>query len=686
MIKKNNYVLDDKRIYIILIGEYLTKLKNLEQEYLQYLNSNENESKNNILDKIKINLKFLNYLFKEKTTKPYINIKLPIILSDSDINSNIGEKNIFEIILDDFKINWLKNNLIKSWEENGGIIPTDTPQFYLDKYKKVLFLSELDKDFKNINKKIIKEYKYKFYNLLKKEYKIKLNTFLIYLLLKNSKKKLSEISEISDIFNIAEKIIGYFIEGVDLDLLEEKNILELLGIVGKYLDEKKKINSSEICIYFEILGKNKYLSKDEKLNKINQLKKKYFIDKLNELIFSGEYLENPDRFIQISNMLNELNYEFNSKQRKKINLLKLYFDKSHYTFEYNIWYPLFTVKTLGLLKEKILCGFNNLENKIKKIYPFYKISTNFFCLNKNKISGKLVYTRQKDIFRTINLYGAIILVVGIINRRLFDTNQHYRIIIKGGKAYQMILSNIESKTDFETKEFLNNDSNDVDLIINPIDLDQYDEEKCKNFTLNIINLIKWIFNIDENIYKVDNFVSSIEGQTYKTLLKISHKIQESDDLYFESSYTAIADFDYSKIDNLFYSNLVKDDKYLDEFGEFGKLIYWHQNYDDYLFEKIFYLNYYNNEYNRLKQLFRSKKYIPTQKDYEKFKNDQRFIDKISFQLNQIIKIKQKQIMNKLNCDTLDQDIILAIKVYLLNLTSVYKSKIKMSNIFKYLNI
>lgn len=657
---------DEKRIYIILFNEYVNKLKNLEQEYIKASNLGLKDVKIEIINKLKNNLKYLNILFEEEKSLPYINIKIPIILPDN----NVGEKNQLEIFLDELQIFWVKYNLINLWKNNGGIISSsDIDKIYLDKYEQVLFFNELEQEFKNMNKDIIKKYKNKFYNLLTDNEKKKLNTFLIYLLLKNDSKNLS--------FEDLKKITDYYADGINLNLLDELNTTKLFFLINKYLEEKKNsdINEIDVNIYTQLVENNNNISVSEKNYKINEYKKKYLINQLNAILFSKEYLNYPDKFIELVNDLKNLNYEFNSKQKKNIELLKLNLDENKNLFDFNFWYPLFTHKTLNLLKEKILCDFDKLCYGVKKMFSSYKISTDFFCLNHNKITNDLVYSKQEDIYRTINLYCAIIILVGIINQRLIKTFQDYQIIVKGGKAFQMILSDIG----FKNHKFINYESNDIDLIINPINPDDYNQTRCKNLTKNIINLIKWIFNANNNMYNSINYVSTTEGLEYKTLFKLSHKIQESNDLYHESAYTAIADFDYEKMNNLFYSNsnLILDEKELDEFSEFGKLIYFHQNFDDYLMEKIFYFDYYTKELNKLHGLAKK-----TKEENKNLNNYLRFIEKITNQLKQIVKVKEMMLMEKYDTTTIDSNIIYNLQKYLIELANKKNLKIKMKHIFK----
>ena len=72
---------------------------------------------------------------------------------------------------------------------------------------------------------------------------------------------------------------------------------------------------------------------------------------------------------------------------------------------------------------------------------------------------------------------------------------------------------------------------------------------------------------------------------YQHVIKLSHKIQNSDD-DIDSKFTAIADFDFNQINKkVFYSDLINTTKET----PLGKLTFFHQNINNFLLEKIYYI-------------------------------------------------------------------------------------------------
>lgn len=259
------------------------------------------------------------------------------------------------------------------------------------------------------------------------------------------------------------------------------------------------------------------------------------------------------------------------------------------------------------------------------------------------------------------------IIIGLVNHKLNITNQNYKLIIKGGKALQLILSKkyLNNKNDIQYK------SNDIDLIISPNEDNEYNEVECKNLANNFSLLIQWILNTNDNIYDVNNYISSISGQEYKTLIKLSHKIQKSNDTYHSRSYTPLVDLDFGKKNDLMYKNLIYDKKN----SNFGELLYIYQNLDSFIFEKIYYLNYYINEINKLKNKINNKKVdyttLEVNKDLSNYKNYERFIDKFSYQIKQAIKL------------LLDKDIEKNIE-YIKNLILINNMNIEIQNIISYI--
>jgi hypothetical protein len=463
---------------------------------------------------------------------------------------------------------------------------------------------------------------------LDKTNKLRLNSYLIFLLLKN---KIKDITH-----DDLEKILKYYNNGIDISLLDKESIKKMFECLDKYYLDKKieDMNDIDLIKYEKITNADKYISSNDKEQKVKEYKTKYYVYKLNNLLFSSDYKKYINEIFDYVDKLKVIGYELNSKQRKKFNTFKINLDTTQYKFNPELWFPLFTPEELDGLKEQILTDINTICKVVKDLFPYYRISNDFFCTDVNNKTGKLTYDNQKDIYRTINSYCIIMILVGIVNYKLKITQQEYQIIIKGGKALQLILSEIY----FDNKRDIKYESSDIDLIINPIDGVKYVEDKCKNLANNFAFLIKWILNKNENIYDTDTYISGTYGLEYKTLIKLSHKIQKSPGSHELVSYTALVDIDFGQKNNIMYKDLTYDKK----ISKYGELLFIHQNLDYFLLEKIYYLDYYIKQKNILEKKLENKKIQYTAQEAKtdsiNYKNYERFINKFSSQIKQALKI------------------------------------------------
>lgn len=672
-----------EHIYTTIFTGLMAKLKNLDTIYFK--NTLSGADTNDIILEIKKNIIFSKILFKEEKKKNLLDMKIQYNINQED------RKNQFEIIMRDFETLWLKyfvaSLLIKEKENEDN-----TSKKYLEKFKilkdlwkdvdidsnvenisveliktyeLILFVDEIKKDFVNIDKNIVKLYMKKYNDELDETNKLRLNTYLIFLLLKN---KIKDITR-----DDLDKIFKYYNNGIVLTLLDKESIKKMFECLDKYYLDKKieDVNDIDLIEYEKITNADKYISPNDKEQKIKEYMTKYYVFKLNNLLFSSDYKKYINEIFDYVNKLKVIGYELNSKLRRKLNTFKINLNTTEYKFNHELWFPLFTPEELDRLKQQILTDIDRICKVVKDLFPYYRISKDFFCTNINKKTDKLVYDNQKDIYRTINSYCVIMILVGIINYKLKITQQEYQIIIKGGKALQLILSRIYSnnKTDNQYK------SNDIDLIITPIDGVEYDETKCQNLANNFSFLIKWILNKSDSPYDIDNYISGTYGLEYKTLIKLSHKIQKSLGTHELVSYTALVDIDFGKKNNIMYNDLTYDKK----ISKYGELLFIHQNLDYFLLEKIYYLDYYIKQKNILKKKFENKKIQYTlqeaKTDSINYKNYERFINKFYSQIKHALKIvfEGKEILVK------DE-----VVKYIKNLSTKIDTNIKVERIVDYL--
>lgn len=640
--KKNEITLPTTHyIYKLFFAEILQKIKSFDIEYNYALTNKLKFNNKKLIEKTEKNINYLNILFNEKRTNNYINYDMHIDISGVPIEPSSNQiittkQNQFVIIINYFETYWIICEIIENWISAGGDLST-VPIEYLNKYSLIKFLNELYKGFSTINKTIIDNKINTFINLLNTKQKKRYYSFEIYSILK--KKNLTT--------NDLEELKKYYDLGIDYTLLDEYKINNLfMGLEKLYTDKTiDTINISDLEYYAKIIDSiHNTNTNTNKKEKINDYYKKYYVYMLNNLLLKSDR-KNSEKIFDYIYKLEQINYILTSKQKKRLEIFKLKLTSKH-DFNKNNWFPLFAEGELECIKSNILSDPNNVCKIIKKIYPYYKISYDYFCEKINPKTNKKLYDNQDDINNTLNIQCTIMLLIGIINNKLSYTKQDYQIIIKGGKTLQLLLTKIYSKKktdiDYQSNDinYKSNDidykSNDIDLIINPINGIVYEKAKCKILTEDIVNLIKWIFNKNDNPYFFENYIASDFGKDYPDLIKISHKIQKNNNLYHESGFTAIADIDFGEKNHLIYDNLIYDWEYS---TNYGKLLYIYQNFNDYLLEKIYYLNYYIGELNKLIIKSKLPNIILTNDEYNNFNNYNRFIDKFSKQIILMVKIK-----------------------------------------------
>lgn len=629
--------------YTILFYTSINKLMELENEFLSQSTNLEL-----IRPKIYYNLKFLKYLFTDKTLGQFIYVEMPVDSMGKPLNSETGEytlKNQIVIMIDNLKLNWVRCKIFKYWKEAGG--PDDLiPYDYHKKIELIKFLCELEKDFGNIDKDFIKDNKLIFYGLLNQKEKERLNTFQLSLLLKN---KIDNLKP-KDLDNINE----YYQAGINIKLLTSEQINRLYTGLEKKIELKdtKDLTENDLIEYENYVSFNNLYILKIKQEKINKLKKKFLSYKLNELIDKKDYKANRNLILNLANTLETLKYEFSKEQNKIIKLLneKLDLDIIKYknTFDFKFWRPLFSQEELQAIKQYILLNLNGeLCKIINGIFPMYKISNDIFC-NINKHTKNKVYDENIDITKTTDLYCVILFLVGLINKKLEETEQGYQIILKGGKALQLLMSGMN----LDPNKIIYK-SNDIDIIINPINSILYDQNKCYCLSLNITFLIQWILNTSNNVYISENYVVYKRGDVYPNIIKISHKIQKTA-FYQDNAFTAVSDIDFGQANKIFYSNLIYDSKN----SQFGKLLFIYQNLDSFILEKIYYLSFYFEEIFKsieiIKNINTSKEIV--RKETINKNNNQRFIEKFLKQIKFASKIK---ILNEsTNNHSLDNKVII----------------------------
>jgi hypothetical protein len=626
-------------IYSVQIIEKINAIIILEK-VLSNLDSNKQEKIDLIKKAIDEKLEFIKYLFSDTNTNDFINMQLPI--DETGKLVSYGSKNIDKyvnpliVFVNNFKSNKIKYKIIHDWIEKGGNYDYLYGTPYLIKKDLIYFIHEISKDISSIDKNIIKEYSKNLYDLLDDELKKKLNTFYVYSVIRNNinKKNQNKIYKIDK--NDFNKLDKYYRLGINNKLLKKQELNRIYNAYEVYYGSLESSELSPIIIlkYEEFLNlQNEKNLEIEK--KLSEIKTKYYSFELEKNLMDPSYKKNRENILSYYNFLKSNNYNFKKEQEDKIKTLNV-----KMSLEENIptelkaynFFPLFYYDDLCKLKTNLLDNKDKLCGYIKNLFPLYSISYDLFCSNDKTIKGANIDNETID--KTINFYCVVIFIIGIINYQLQKCNQDYMIILKGGKALQFILSEMNFKDDTILK------SNDVDLIIVPVEGKKYNVDKCKFLAINICLLIQWILNTSNEVNNKNYYISHkipFETDEYQFVIKLSQKIHNPN---INTKFIAIADFDFNQIkEKVFYSDLIN----ITKDTPLGKLTFIHQNIDYFLLEKIFYIKSYTEEIKKKYNLDEEKK----ENNY-KYINDMK--DKISQNYNNIKKYNEDIKQFKINID------------------------------------
>lgn len=135
---------------------------------------------------------------------------------------------------------------------------------------------------------------------------------------------------------------------------------------------------------------------------------------------------------------------------------------------------------------------------------------------------------------TFNFLGCIItLLYGIISYKLYDTNQDYIFMFKGGRALQLSLSDIKN-----VGKYFSEDA-DILIVPNKSTTSVYDLEKMRNLAGHLAYLIKWFIPSDINI------VVSLPDNPNNTNKEITKLLYNDNRLY-----KALSDIGFGKLSDI----------------------------------------------------------------------------------------------------------------------------------------
>jgi len=202
---------------------------------------------------------------------------------------------------------------------------------------------------------------------------------------------------------------------------------------------------------------------------------------------------------------------------------------------------------------------------IKKLYPAMYGFTEVVRANKNYI----------------NISFFIIFIIGIVNYRLNEKKINLKLILKGGKASQMIMStNGINNTDILT--------DDVDILL--VQEGVYDYIFLLNFANEFAGFINYFFN-----YQLSLLVPPNPILTNKNIVKISFVNTGF------PKYIPLSDIDFKQIESEYLQgeNIITSDSVWSVFEKQKNvytynLLFYHQSLQAFIAEKKYYLKIYEN--------------------------------------------------------------------------------------------
>ena len=307
--------------------------------------------------------------------------------------------------------------------------------------------------------------------------------------------------------------------------------------------------------------------------------------------------------------------------------------------EPEFWAPIFAKNEMFAIK-KLINDIMNLDGTIpvqnSEITTLWSICSivkeiipTFYTPTKNNAYMLFdTFFKDSDIdFSKFNIILCSTLIMfGIISYKMIG--QDYKIMFKGGKAIQLVLSGISDISEYN--------SEDIDVLIIPAKNVQYNLDMIKNFAGHLAYLIRWFLTIPENGYNISVLVpnpSNTRANPYifklsyiKSVKRYDHRKQMQID-----EYKQFSDIDFKELPENIVTYFENDPR---EFGfEISlssdtkqNLLFICPNLGAILNEKI----YYYTKYFNFKKLLQNKKQI-TEDGYQTLTIDecQRFLDKFT---------------------------------------------------------
>ena len=280
--------------------------------------------------------------------------------------------------------------------------------------------------------------------------------------------------------------------------------------------------------------------------------------------------------------------------------------------EPDFWKPIFQENEMTTIRQKIMDMINidvNIPLIIKNPQDNYREIQNMWgvCqINQSLIPSYFVQTANvaynvfdiwvMDMENDFSNYNIILcaalIIFGVISYKMRE--QDYEFIIKGGKAIQLVLSNIPQPDIYKTE--------DIDLLIVPKLGVERDDLAIKNLAANLACLMKWFLNrtdikLNISIQSPDSSRLDTNQYIYKLsyLKTITKKFfsRKENRMVEVNDYKPFADIDFKNLDEpigAFFKDTISYPFFIPELNT--HILFTCPNIDSILDEKIyFYIKY-----------------------------------------------------------------------------------------------
>jgi hypothetical protein len=413
-------------------------------------------------------------------------------------------------------------------------------------------------------------------------------------------------------FNIKKQITRFYIQNMgNINLKSTRENITALSSAIKISDKNLVTFLIDNGADINILSEEQKSMLDGLMAKTVRIKKKKERKPLEDVAVSSEEQELDMPPLEDTTVLREEHVVPEFRPTKLIIPSEL---PSEYNpdIEPDFWKPIFQENEMTILRQKIMDMINidvNIPLIKKNPQSSYKEIENIWgvCqINQALIPSYFVQTINEmynvfdswlmdteDDFSNYNIIlCASLIIFGVISYKMRE--QDYEFIIKGGKAIQLVLSNIPQPDIYKTE--------DIDLLIVPKLGIERDDLSIKNLAANLACLMKWFLNrsdikLNISIQSPDSSRPDTNQYIYKLsyLKTITKKFfsRKENRMVETNDYKPFADIDFKNLAEpigAFFENIVNYPFFIPELNTY--VLFTCPDIESILNEKIyFYIKY-----------------------------------------------------------------------------------------------